>query len=251
MRAAVLVILAILAGAALLVLVLARAGNGVAAVPGLEADRERIESIEKSVAGLRQELDELRAAIRTLSDENSTLEERIAAVAQENPKRAPQPADGRGRPDAASGESPTPVEEASAESEWLRELVCKEIALAEEEKRRKLEEERKAQIPEEWEKDEFSHYAWQIHNMGNRLGLSDAQKRQYHGIVKEHDERVRQAWQELRDANPSADMRELSKLYQDRTEEMLRTTREMVANILTGKQRGEYEQLCKDSPWTK
>jgi hypothetical protein len=87
--------------------------------------------------------------------------------------------------------------------------------------------------------------------MGNRLGLSDAQKRQYHGIVKEHDERVRQAWQELRDANPSADMRELSKLYQDRTEEMLRTTREMVANILTGKQRGEYEQLCKDSPWTK
>ena len=99
--------------------------------------------------------------------------------------------------------------------------------------------------------EEFKEMAWVVHNNGNKLGLTDEQKRQYYSIIKDDNEKIRTLWQDLKEQYPDADHAELGKIYQERSQEMIKTTREMVSSILNKEQQEKYEKECKANNWFK
>jgi hypothetical protein len=205
----------------------------------------RLENLEQNLRETRWTLDILTGEVEAIQDNLTALGERTETG--EPPHAAPPVPDVPEH--RASAREPSPPE--PEDSPGLRRIVREEIERAEEERKKKQQEEWKARQPEDWEKEEFKEYAWQVHSTGNKLDLTDNQKRQYYTIIKEHAETTRSLWKELREKNPGGDWKQLSKEYQERSKEMLKTTRDMVLNLLNAAQQKKYKKFCKDSQWFK
>jgi hypothetical protein len=130
-------------------------------------------------------------------------------------------------------------------------MIREEIRVVEEEKRKNQQKEMEARLPEDWEKEEFSHYAWFVHDTGNKLEMTRDQKRQYYTLIKENTESTSGLWEELKKEFPEADNARLSELYRERVREGLNNTRHMVMDLLNKKQQEKYEKMCKESEWFK
>ena len=113
---------------------------------------------------------------------------------------------------------------------------------AEEERVRKKKEALEAQRAEKWELEEFGELAGWVHNTGLKLGLTDKQKRLYHGIVKDFQQQTRGLWQDLQERNPGAEMAELQKLYKQEYEDIHSAAKREVEGILSDEQRKKYHE---------
>lgn len=242
MRVLVVILVAMVVAAAVFIFLSLTAHRSLEPAGAEGFDRDRINVMEQELADMRQNFEHLNAAVESLGADVEAIAQSINDAAL-NPEPVPsEPEQGTDKP---------PVVEPIDEPGSLRQLVRDEIKRAEEERKKRIEEERKARMPEDWEKEEFKELAWQVHSTGNKLGLSKAQKRQYFTIVKEHSDRIRSLWKELREKNPGTDMRELSKLYQEQSKDMLTTTRRLVSDILTKEQRKKYDKECENNSWFK
>ncbi|TET39111.1 MAG: hypothetical protein E3J72_01410 [Planctomycetota bacterium] len=209
---------------------------------------KRIDALERDISNIQQHLEQL-------SEEREISWEKIAVA--KKPSEEPRGTSGDNPEETDEPEKPfedkpvTEIKEPETASERFRRLVREEIVAVEEEKKRKLAEERKAMQPEEWEKEEFGNLAWSVHRTGNKLDLTRDQKRQYHAIIKEDMDRIRTLWKDLKEQYPDAETAELSKMYQERTKEMTKTTRELVSAILSKEQQEKYEKESKANQWFK
>jgi len=202
------------------------------------------------------ELNEKLATLENYLDrtrvELEMMEARIEQIQSARPVQ-PEYAPSERTEDAAEipANSGPPALPGDFESEQFKELIRDQIKAVEEEKKKEWEERRKAMNPEEWEKDEFGNHAWQVHRMGVDLGLTVTQKRQYFPLIKEHNERVMSLWEELRKKNPDLNFKEQSKIYQEERKTVLRTTRNLVRNILNAGQQKKYDEMNKQNEWFK
>lgn len=252
MRVLVVVLAALVVGAAVFIFLSVTAGRSFEPAGAQGLDAARIDALEQEFADVRRTVERLSASVESLNADVEALASSVnggykKAVGKSTPPADPEPA-----PEAPErGREVPPADVPVDQPGGLRQLVREEIKRAEEERKKRIEEERKAQVPEEWEREEFKELAWSVHRMGNKLGLTDKQKRQYHSIIKEHHERVRTLWKDLKDKNPGVEWKELSKLYQQESKELTNTTRKMVSDILDKEQQKKYDKECEESSWFK
>lgn len=206
-------------------------------------DEEQIASLQKSQGELRRELEQLKGAVEA-------IENCLTELGRQDEKTSPE------RKEPAGGAAPVGRQEADKRTaqkeprdfkeggeEDVRRIVREELKRVEEERKKKLAEKREAQKPEEWEKKEFGQYAWNVHYMGLKLGLTDEQKRQYYAITKETTERTKGLWQRLKNDNPETEAGRLSAIYQERVKEVLREQKESLRDILNDEQWKKYNEM--------
>lgn len=202
-------------------------------------DEERIASMEQKQSEVRRELEQLKNSIEMIENRLAQLGGqggKMGAQAKETASSAAPVAEGPAdrKEAAASGESG---------EESVRQIVREELKRVEEERKQELAKQREAQKPEDWEKREFGNYAWNVHFMGLRLGLTDDQKRQYYTITKETAEQMQGLWQELKGQHPQADSGRLSAIYQEHIQEIQRAQRDAIMDILNEEQRKKYNEM--------
>jgi hypothetical protein len=249
MKSSVIAVIVIAVAALVLLLFLMSADRPAVEIREHDAlAMKRIDALERDISNIQQHLEQL-------SRERGIAWDKIAAAKKpseepggtsgDNPEETDEPEE------SFEGKPVTKIKEPETPSERFRRLVREEIVAVEEEKKRKLAEDQKAMQPEEWEKEEFGNLAWSVHRTGQKLDLTRDQKRQYHAIIKEDHDRVRTLWKDLKDQYPDAEQAELSKIYQERTKENTRTTRELVSAILNKEQLEKYEKESKANQWFK
>ncbi|MHC4662357.1 MAG: hypothetical protein ACYS8W_11770 [Planctomycetota bacterium] len=209
----------------------------------------------RRMSALEQKLDSIQSRLENL-EKTGGIEWEKADISESPPPSAedgdePEAGDTDDSPATSGDDMGEQVDTPAGGRDWLRRTIRDEVKAMEEEKKKKAQEDMKARQPEEWEKEEFKELAWQIHNNGGKLDMTDNQKRQYYTILKEDKERTRGLWNTLKEENPDAGHQGLGNMYNEQLKEINRTTREMVSGILNATQREKYEKLCKESKWFK
>ena len=251
MRVLVVVLAALVVAGAVFIFLSVTAGRPFEPAGAQGVDAARLDAMEQELADMRQNVERLGAAVESLDADVEALASSVNGVYRKTAGKSTPPADQEPAPETPERGRDVPADVLVDEPGGLRQLVREEIKRAEEERKKRIEEERKAQVPEEWEREEFKELAWSVHSMGNKVGLTDKQKRQYHSIIKEHHERIRTLWKDLKEKNPGVEWKELSKLYQAESKELTNTTRKMVSDILDKEQRKKYDKECEESSWFK
>ncbi len=210
-----------------------------------ETDDERTVEMEKQLRRLRLRMDVLEAVIEEMDGPS------LVGPPPEAPPARPiesAGADASGPSDAGASESPArpdgdaPPPSTVAE---LRKMIREEM---EKERRRRSPRWRgggaSASKAEDWEKEEFGDYADFIHERGEELGLSDAQKRAYYSVVKPYYDGRERAWERARaELGEEASWREVRERFWKIREEQLKRTREEVLRILTPEQQDKYNEM--------
>jgi len=211
-------------------------GEDGAAVSGNTSDPKRnIETMSDDIKALRQEL--------------TGLSERIDSVQAQIKIMEAKPSGSAGIPTAPQRDGSTPS--LPGLSGMLRSLVREEVVRGLEEERTKKQKDLEARQPEDWEREEFGHYAWYVHDTGMKLELTKEQKRQYYALIKENTESTGGLWGALQKEFPNSENAKLSEMYRERVQEGLKSTRRMVMDILNKEQQDKYEELCRQSEWFK
>ncbi|TET31588.1 MAG: hypothetical protein E3J72_21995 [Planctomycetota bacterium] len=223
------------------------AGNRSAAD---SSESARIETLESEIRNIRRQINEL-GKVDEITGERAAVSDEPGS--QSEPDRpggsgaAPEPACKEG----FGGNAEKPITAPRTESEHFRQIIREEIRNMEEEKKKKLAQQRKAMQPEEWEKKEFGNLAVTVRRMGLHLGLTDNQKRQYYTIMKEDGDSIQGLYVGLKDQNPGIERKELNRMYRERMGELRNYARDLVTGILNAGQREKYEKLCKENEWFK
>ncbi|MCX7702485.1 MAG: hypothetical protein N2234_00055 [Planctomycetota bacterium] len=211
------------------------------------ADKEHLERIEKT-------LNEIQRRLQRLETLSATLEDAVLRPPDFSPPKSSTSSSSLSTPSPSSSSNPpekkaVPATAEASETERLRQLIREELKRSKEEEMKRWREQSRIEQPEEWEKQEFGEYAWYVRQRGKELNLTDAQKRQYYAIIKDYYDRSRTLWEELRKNNPNSDWRKLGELYQERSSELLKTTRELVLRILDSEQQKKYREMFEDNEW--
>jgi hypothetical protein len=190
---------------------------------------------------MRRELSTLNASVEAIEETVATLGERISQLGVA----------GNGLRATRNSKPETRNSPGAWVPESLRQLVREEVARAREGERNKKLKEWESRQPEAWEKEEFGHYAWYVHDTGIKLELTKEQKRQYYALIKENTESMGKLWEEVLREHPDADRARQSEIYGERVKETLNNTRQLVTEFLDKKQQEKYEKLCKEQEWFK
>ncbi len=218
---------------------------------GQGIDKARLDVLEQNLRDAQARLEQLSAANQSAQNEIAMLGERVEILASQNNNP------GRGVPSAREKVDAEPAGAKEKQStgpqasdlDSLRQAIRDEIKLVEEEHQKQVKDAWKARQPEDWEKQEFGNLAWQVHSMGNKLDLTNNQKRQYYEILKQQQETVRNLWQEVIADFPNLKTQERQKVYRERYNEVLKTTRDILSRILTSEQQRKYEKIQKAIGW--
>ncbi|RKY15411.1 MAG: hypothetical protein DRP63_06970 [Planctomycetota bacterium] len=191
-----------------------------------------VSALERRMADLRSGLDEVLAELADM---------RAAATAAHPQQPSQKPETSPPKPSTTSSPS---AAQPPLSNESLRKMVREEI-------QRYQEERRKQYAPEKWENKEFGSFAWMIHHIGEKLGLSREQKRAYFQVIKRFYKGLGEVWKRIRSEMRGASYSEIRKAVRERQKEVLEQARREVESLLTPQQRAKYRELIEKDPYLR
>ena len=222
---------------------LAALAAGCAALAVVLLGRESREAGDVVRPAAAEEVDVLRHDLMLLSRRVNGLQAQIEMLQESLPPAAPAPPPGREPSDERAGpadddsETPSDASPLPATLADLRKVIREEV-------KRSRRSPWSSSGTEQWERDEFGGLATYVHHMGERLGLSEAQKREYFRLYRDFRSRVSGLYARVRgQMGEGAARGEVYKRYSQAYGEERERFRDDVMRMLTPEQQEKYRRM--------